>query len=64
MGDKRYNSIRSGPCTPGETAIGTHWTGGRVRPRTGLDTVEEREEKMHYPESNPGRPASTRRYTY
>jgi hypothetical protein len=32
------------PCrfTPGERAHGTHWTGGWVGPRAGLDDMEER----------------------
>jgi hypothetical protein len=34
----------SRPCrfTPGEGAHGTHWIGGWVGPRTGLDAVEKR----------------------
>jgi hypothetical protein len=34
----------SRPCrfTPGEIASGTHWIGGWVDPRTGLDDVEKR----------------------
>jgi hypothetical protein len=28
--------------TPGERAPGTHWIGGWVGPRTGLDVVEKR----------------------
>jgi hypothetical protein len=32
------------PCrfTPGERALGTHWTGGWVEPRAGLDATEKR----------------------
>jgi hypothetical protein len=33
---------RFGRFTPGESAPGTHWTGGWVGPRTGLDDVEKR----------------------
>jgi hypothetical protein len=33
---------RPGRFTPGERAPGTHWIGGRVRPRAGLDDVEKR----------------------
>jgi hypothetical protein len=34
----------SRPCrfTPGGKAIGTHWVGGCVDPRAGLDAVEKR----------------------
>jgi hypothetical protein len=34
----------SRPCcfTPGERALGTHWIGGWVGPRIGLDNVERR----------------------
>jgi hypothetical protein len=28
--------------TPGESDTGTHWIGGRVGPRAGLDAVEKR----------------------
>jgi hypothetical protein len=30
------------PLSPSEIAAGTHWTGGWVGPRTGLDNVEKR----------------------
>jgi hypothetical protein len=33
---------RPGRLTPGERASGTHWMGGWVGPRTGLDDVEKR----------------------
>jgi hypothetical protein len=33
---------RSGRFTPGERARGTHWIGGWVGPRPGLDDVEKR----------------------
>jgi hypothetical protein len=34
----------SRPCrlTPGETAPGTHWEGGWVGPKAGLDAAEKR----------------------
>jgi hypothetical protein len=41
VGDERLVS-RRGSFTPGERAPGTHWTGGWVGPRTGLDDVEKR----------------------
>jgi hypothetical protein len=37
----------------GERATGTHWIGGWVGPRVGLDAVEKRK-IVHYRESNPG----------
>jgi hypothetical protein len=48
----------SRPChfTPGERAPGTHWIGGWVGPRVGLDAVEKRK-ILHSWESNPGRAA-------
>jgi hypothetical protein len=33
---------RPGRFTPGERAPGTHWIGGWVKPRAGLDDVEKR----------------------
>jgi hypothetical protein len=33
---------RSGRFTPGERAPGTHWIGGWVEPRAGLEDVENR----------------------
>jgi hypothetical protein len=45
-----------GRFTPGETAPGTHWTGGSVGPRTGLD-AEKRKISLPRRESNTGRPA-------
>jgi hypothetical protein len=39
-----------------ERAPGTHWLGGWVGPRIGLDAVEERQ-ILPCRESNPGRPA-------
>jgi hypothetical protein len=32
---------------PGEGAPGTHWIGGWVDPRAGLDAVEKRNEKYN-----------------
>jgi hypothetical protein len=42
VGGERSAS-RSGRFSPEERAPGTHWTGGWVSPRTGLDDVEGRE---------------------
>jgi hypothetical protein len=73
LGEWRYSSTQSWPkeldggewsvshtgrFTPGVRTVGTHWTGGWVGPRAGLDDVAK--EKSHYytcRESNPGRPA-------
>jgi hypothetical protein len=38
----------------GKKAIGTHWTGGCVGPRAGLEAVENRKILLSQ-ESNPGR---------
>jgi hypothetical protein len=37
-----WSVSRPGRFTPGERAPGTHWIGGWVGPRTGLDDVETR----------------------
>jgi hypothetical protein len=37
-----WSASRPGRFTPGERALGTHWIGGRVNPRAGLDDVEKR----------------------
>jgi hypothetical protein len=37
-----WSASRPGRFTPGERAPGTHWTGGWVDSRTGLDDVEKR----------------------
>jgi hypothetical protein len=33
---------RPGRLTPGKRASGTHWIGGKVGPRAGLDAVQKR----------------------
>jgi hypothetical protein len=35
-----WSVSRAGHLTSGERALGTHWTGGWVGPRAGLDAVE------------------------
>jgi hypothetical protein len=40
----------------GEMFLGTHWIGGWVVPRAGLDAVAKRKYACHCRESNPGRP--------
>jgi hypothetical protein len=37
-----WSASRPGRFTPGERAPGTHWIGGWVDPRAGLDDVEKR----------------------
>jgi hypothetical protein len=37
-----WSASRPGRFTPGEKAPGTHWIGGWVGPRAGLDDVEKR----------------------
>jgi hypothetical protein len=38
-----WSASRSGLFTPGETAPDTHWIGGWVNPRAGLDDVKKRQ---------------------
>jgi hypothetical protein len=44
------------PFTPGERTPGTHWTGGWVGPRAGLDAEARRKILYLCRGSNPGRP--------
>jgi hypothetical protein len=37
-----WSASRTGRFTPGERAPGTHWIGGCVVPRAGLDNVKKR----------------------
>jgi hypothetical protein len=37
-----WSALRPGRFTPGERAPDTHWIGGWVGPRAGLDDVEKR----------------------
>jgi hypothetical protein len=38
-----WSNSRLGSFTPGERAPGTHWIGGWVGPRAGLDDLEKRQ---------------------
>jgi hypothetical protein len=49
-----WPASRSGRFTPG-----THWIGGWVGPRFGLDTVAKRKILSSCRESNPGRPTNS-----
>jgi hypothetical protein len=42
LGGGEWSTLRPGRFTPRERASGTHWTGGWVDPRAGLDDVEKR----------------------
>jgi hypothetical protein len=42
LGTRKWSVSRPGLFTPGEIAPGTHWKGGWMGPRTGLDDVERR----------------------
>jgi hypothetical protein len=56
-GDK-WSATRPRCITPGERARGTHWIGGWVGPRAGLDAVGMRKYSFPCQESNP-RPFNT-----
>jgi hypothetical protein len=53
------SASRPGRFTPEERPPGTHWTGGSMGPRAGLDAEAKIIRKIFCPfrESNPGRPA-------
>jgi hypothetical protein len=42
LAEGEWSDSRPGCFTPGERAPGTHWIGGWVDPRAGLDNVEKR----------------------
>jgi hypothetical protein len=46
-----WTASRPGHFTPVETAPGTHWIGGSVDPRAGLDD-EKKRKFLPYPDSN------------
>jgi hypothetical protein len=48
-----WSVSRPGRFTPRERAPGTHWIGGRVGPRVGLDAVVKRKISSPYRNSNP-----------
>jgi hypothetical protein len=52
-----WSASRSGCFIPEEGTRGTHWVGGWVGPRTGLDAVAKRKIPSPFRESNPNHPA-------
>jgi hypothetical protein len=51
-----WSASYPGSYTPGERTPGTHWTGGWVGPRAGLDTVSKRKIPSSRRESNTDHP--------
>jgi hypothetical protein len=51
-----WSASRPGRFTPRERAPGTHWIGGSLNPRAGLDAAGKGK-ILHCRESNPGSPA-------
>jgi hypothetical protein len=49
-----WSASRTGRFTPGERALDTHWIGGWVGSRTGVDTVVKRKIPSPRWKSNPG----------
>jgi len=49
----QWSSLRFGRFIPWERAPGTHWIGGWVGPKAGLDTVVRRKIPSLYRDSNP-----------
>jgi hypothetical protein len=60
--DGEWSASRPDLFTPGERALGTHWTGGWVGPRAGLDAVE-REKSCTAENRTRAVPPVARRYT-
>jgi hypothetical protein len=52
LAGSEWSTSCPGRCTAGERAPGTHWIGGWVDPRAGLDDVENRN-TLPYRNSNP-----------
>jgi hypothetical protein len=52
----KWSASLPGRFIPGERAPGTHWIGGWVGPRAGLDAAEKRKIPLPYRKWNPDRP--------
>jgi hypothetical protein len=52
-----WSASRPGRFTSGDRAPGTHWIGGWMGSRAGLDAVTKRENPCPARESNPDRPS-------
>jgi hypothetical protein len=65
LDEGEWSASRPWRSTPGERAPCTHWTGGWVCPKVGLDVLNKTK-ILHCRESNPGRPARCypNSYTY
>jgi len=46
LDEGEWSASRSGRFTPGESVPDTHWTGGWVGPRAGLDTAMAKRNKF------------------
>jgi hypothetical protein len=57
LGGGEWSSSRPGCSTPRKRAPSTHWIGGWVGPRAGLDMVLKRKIPSPHQESNPDHPA-------
>jgi hypothetical protein len=53
LAEDEWSTLRSGLFTPRETASGTHWIGGWVSPRTGMDAVARKKILHPLPELEP-----------
>jgi len=49
----RWSAARPGRLTPGDKDPGTHWIGGWVGPRAGLDAVAKRKKALSLPGIEP-----------
>jgi hypothetical protein len=59
-----WSASHTGPYTPRETAAGTHWVGGWLGPRLGLEAVEKKESLAPVGNRKPAVQPVARRYTY
>jgi hypothetical protein len=59
----QWSDSRPNRLTPGENAPSTHWVGGWLGPRAGLDAVEKRKIPATARNRNPAFQPVARRYT-